>query len=109
MPARVSVSSLSVLPISPQDCSTLFHRKGANFNAREEFCTWDERVDTCTDDLGGPLLGVQNNRYHVIGLSSYVTTKRTIRDETLPGIYTRVGHHLKWIEAVLANDNTEVK
>lgn len=92
---------MSVLPVSPQDCSTLFHRKGANFSAREEFCSWDERVDTCTGDLGAPLIGMHNDRNHVIGLASYATANRPIQDAALPGIYTRVGRHLQWISKVM--------
>lgn len=104
IPARVHVESMSVLPVSPQDCSTLFHRKGANFSSREEFCSWDERVDTCTGDLGAPLIGLENGQYQVVGLASYATSKRPIRDPALPGIYTRVGKHTKWIKKVLAEN-----
>lgn len=99
--SRIVTESMSVLPISPQDCSTLFHRKGADFNAREEFCSWDERVDNCTGDLGAPLIGKIAHNYHVIGLASYATSERAIKDESLPGVYTRVGRHLKWIQQVL--------
>lgn len=102
---RIKVESLSVLPVSPQDCSTLFHRKGANFHSREEFCSWDERVDTCTGDLGGPLIAKQNGRFHVIGLSSFATSKILIRDDALPGIYTRVGRHSRWIQKVLNDED----
>lgn len=101
-PPKVKVQTLSILPLSPQDCSTLFHRKGANLNSREEFCTWDERGDSCTGDLGGPLIGKQDDRFHVIGLSSYVTSRFPIRDDSLPGVYVRVGFHMKWIAQVLA-------
>lgn len=95
------------MPVSPQDCSTLFHRKGADFNAREEFCSWDERKDTCTGDLGGPLIGKHKGRFHVIGLSSFATSRTLIRDDTLPGIYTRVGNHLNWINKVLKDEEED--
>lgn len=54
-------------------------------------------------DLGGPLMGMQNNRFHVIGLYSYVTSRHPIRDDSLPGVYTRVGFHLPWIHKVLTD------
>lgn len=65
---------VSVSPLSPQDCTIMFHRKHAIFTL-EEFCAWDETGDTCTGDLGGPLVGKLNGRYQVIGLNSYVNTR----------------------------------
>lgn len=100
-PARVEVESMHVLSMAPQDCSTLFHRKGANFSTKEEFCCWDERVDTCTGDLGAPLIGLVDGRYQVVGLASYANSKRPIRDSALPGIYVRVGKHVQWIQELL--------
>lgn len=82
----------------------MYHRKGVNFNTREEFCSWDERLDTCTGDLGAPLIGKVDDRFHVIGLSSFATARATIQDDALPGVYTRVGRHLSWIQKVL-HDN----
>lgn len=103
-PARVSVQGMSVLPIAPQECSTLYHRKGASFSTREEFCAWDERLDTCTGDLGGPLVFSIQEKYQVIGLASYAHSKRIIRDPALPGVYVRVGKHTKWIKMVLEEE-----
>lgn len=65
------VTNVSVSPLSPQDCSIMFQRKRAQFT-RGEFCAWDEVGDTCTGDLGGPLIGTINGQYHVIGLNSYI-------------------------------------
>lgn len=103
-PARVRVQGMSVLPVAPQECSTLYHRKGASFSSREEFCAWDERVDTCTGDLGGPLVYSIQDKYEVIGLASYAHSKRVIRDPALPGVYVRVGKHTKWIKMVLEEE-----
>lgn len=71
------VSIVPVSPLSPQDCSIMFERKNANFSHRFELCAWDEIGDTCTGDLGGPLVGKVNGHYQVIGLNSYVNVKVT--------------------------------
>ncbi|XP_055695435.1 CLIP domain-containing serine protease B4-like isoform X2 [Lutzomyia longipalpis] len=98
-----SEQTMPASPLTPQDCSTLFHRKTAEFSVKEEFCAWDERGDTCYGDLGGPLMGLHDGRYQVIGLSSYARYQKPINDDVLPGIYTRVGAHLDWINAIISN------
>lgn len=118
-----SVTSVPVTPLLPQDCSIMFERKRAQYTLGE-FCAWDEAGDTCTGDLGGPLIAESNGRATVIGLNSYISAKvcrssvfplgkQVIEAYHLfefqeefdagdyPGIYTRVGAHLKWINAVL--------
>ncbi|GAB0088719.1 CLIP domain-containing serine protease 14D-like [Sergentomyia squamirostris] len=97
-----SYQTVPVSPLTPQDCSTLFHRKTAEFSVQEEFCAWDERGDTCYGDLGGPLMGIQDGRYQVIGLGSYARYKKVVKDDDLPGIYTRVGAHIDWINTIIA-------
>lgn len=49
----------------------MFARKGGQL-ADDEMCAWDERRDTCTRDLGGPLNVKINGRYHVVALNSFV-------------------------------------
>lgn len=78
----------------------MFHRKKAIFTL-EEFCAWDEYGDTCTGDVGGPLMGSVNGKWHLIGLNSYANAKVPFKADDYPGVYTRVGSHLKWIESVL--------
>lgn len=68
------ITSVSVSPLAPQDCAIMFQRKQAHL-MKEEFCAWDEVGDTCTGDLGGPLIGNLNGRFHVIGLNSYINAK----------------------------------
>lgn len=68
------VEMVSVSPLSPQDCSILFHRQQAEFS-NEEFCAWDENGDDCAGDLGGPLLAEVDKHFFVIGLNSYVYSK----------------------------------
>lgn len=91
---------VGVNPLSPHDCLTLYRRHGATISL-EEFCGWDETGDTCTGDLGGPLIGKVSGRFHVIGLHSYVKTKEAVETNLFPGIYARVGSHLNWINTVL--------
>lgn len=97
-----SYQTIPVSPLTPQDCSTLFHRKTAEFSVKEEFCAWDERGDSCYGDLGGPLIGIYDGRYQVIGLSSYARSRKPIKDDGLPGIYTRVGAHRDWIDKIIS-------
>lgn len=65
------VTSTHVQPLAHSDCRIMFDRKGGQL-ADDEFCAWDERGDTCTRDLGGPLSVKINERYHVVGLNSFV-------------------------------------
>lgn len=52
----------------------MFARKGGQL-AEDELCAWDVRGDTCTRDLGGPLSVKINERYHVVGLNSFVNVE----------------------------------
>lgn len=95
------VSAVSVQLVQAQDCSIMFRRKEAQFT-HDEFCAWDEPGDTCTGDLGGPLVAHWNGRHYVVGLSSYIN----VRDDDYvptdyPGVFARVGSHMEWIRAVL--------
>lgn len=73
-PNEPSVFSVPVTPLTPQDCSIMFERKNAHYTL-DEFCAWDEAGDTCTGDLGGPLITETHGRATVIGLSSYISVK----------------------------------
>lgn len=69
------VSNVPASPLKSRDCSIMLKRKQAKLT-HTEFCAWDETGDTCTGDLGGPLVGKRiDGRYRVIGLNSYVNTK----------------------------------
>jgi coagulation factor X len=70
------VALVPVSPLSPQDCHMIYHRNRAEFS-RSEFCAWDEGGDTCTGDMGGPLIAKQNGAFHLIGLKSYAQSKVT--------------------------------
>lgn len=39
-----------------------------------ELCVWDEIGDDCAGDIGNPLFSLHNDRFHVVGLRSYVET-----------------------------------
>lgn len=94
------ISLSSVLPIAPQDCLTLFQRQNSEFSS-DEFCAWDENGDDCAGDIGGPLIGQEDGRYHVIGLNSFANFKEESNIEGLPGVYTRVGSYLNWINGIM--------
>jgi len=70
-PPLAEITMESALPLSPQDCRTMFQRQNANITT-DEFCAWDQRGDTCTGDLGGPLIVKHSGLYFVIGLTSYI-------------------------------------
>lgn len=68
------IKTVAVTPMSPQDCTILFHRQLAEFTT-QEFCAWDETGDTCAGDLGGPLLANVGEKSYLIGLNSYVNAE----------------------------------
>lgn len=87
-------------PLSNRDCHIYFKRNGGIISP-DEFCAWDEKGDSCTGDLGGPLIAKVGGRFYVVGLHSYALTAAALHDKTAPGVYTKVGSHMKWIQAVL--------
>lgn len=98
---KFDVRLLSSIPLAPQDCEILFHRKGAEFGA-SEFCAWDEFGDTCMSDVGGPLMAFFNGKYIVIGLNSYIFTSEEFESGDYPGVYVKVGSFLTWINTILS-------
>lgn len=99
--ARIAVATAT--PLSPRDCHIFFRRKGATLTT-DEFCAWDENGDTCTGDLGGPLIGKHNGRFYVVGLNSYALSAHNMQDDgAIPGVYTKVGSHIEWIKKVMNN------
>ena len=57
-------------------------------------------IDTCKGDSGGPVIANINNRFTVIGLSSYMKTDSC--GNTVPGGYSDVSYsdNLKFIHNV---------
>lgn len=94
------VVTITATPLSPRDCHIYFKRNGGIISP-DEFCAWDEKGDTCTGDLGGPLIGKVSGRFYVVGLHSYALTASTLNDKAAPGVYTKVASHLKWIQTVI--------
>lgn len=92
-------------PLSNRDCHIYFKRNGGIIST-DEFCAWDEKGDTCTGDLGAPLIGKDNGRFFVVGLHSYALTATALRDKMAPGVYTKVASHLNWIKTVLNQKET---
>lgn len=99
--ARIIVAQ--VTPLAPRDCHIMFRRKGATLT-NEEFCAWDEIGDSCTGDLGSPIVGKHNGRLYVVGLKSYALSSNTIEGNETPGVYTKVGSHIKWIRQLMNNN-----
>uniref|UniRef100_U5ERM7 Putative hemolymph proteinase 8 hemolymph proteinase 8 n=1 Tax=Corethrella appendiculata TaxID=1370023 RepID=U5ERM7_9DIPT len=92
---------IAVTPVKLQDCHIMFRRRHALFS-NKELCAWDEEGDSCTGDLGGPLMAKsKTGRYHLIGLKSYAQTKKDVDLDGLPGVYTRIGSYLKWLRAAM--------
>lgn len=56
-------------------------------------------VDSCKGDSGGPLVypaTVRTAQMVQFGIVS-LGVEKCGNDTTLPGLYTRVGHHMKWL------------
>uniref|UniRef100_A0A336N033 CSON009640 protein n=2 Tax=Culicoides sonorensis TaxID=179676 RepID=A0A336N033_CULSO len=99
--ARIIVAQ--VTPVAPHDCTIMFQRQHATVTP-SEFCAWDENGDTCTGDLGGPVIGKHNGRFYVTGLKSYALTSMNLNEDAMPGVYTKVGSHIKWIRELMNNN-----
>lgn len=101
---QTRIISAQVLTLTPRDCHIFFRKNGATIT-NDEFCAWDESGDTCTGDLGAPLIGKHNGRFYVIGLKSYALATTThMENNGIPGVYTKVGSHIKWIRHLMNNN-----
>lgn len=101
------MESVSVTPLAPRDCNIYFRRKGATVS-EDEFCAWDESGDTCTGDLGGPLISKLSGRFYVVGLNSYALSNQELNDRMSPGVYTKISSHLKWIKKLVEASSDEI-
>ncbi|XP_052862839.1 serine protease 48-like [Anopheles cruzii] len=101
-----SHSSSKLLPakhIGASDCNQYFAPHRTTIETKG-FCAWEQTTDNCTGAIGGPVLAIIRDRYHVMGLSSYVHTQVDVNGTDLPSIYVRVGAFRKWISAVLRTE-----
>lgn len=56
----------------------------------------DSNTDACMGAFGGPLVKLEGNKYHLVGITSYVYGCGL---RAYPGVYTRVANYLEWITA----------
>lgn len=60
-------------------------------------CTLPDGNDTCQGDSGGPLQIVKDAVSTIVG----ITSSGISCGSRVPGLYTRVGHFIEWIESVV--------
>lgn len=53
--------------------------------------------DTCQGDSGGPLQIVENDKYKLIGITSFGNGCGS----NTPSVYTRVARYIDWIESIV--------
>ncbi|UJR27560.1 hypothetical protein I4U23_008842 [Adineta vaga] len=72
-------------------------------NASTQFCAAVQGggKDTCQGDSGGPLMSFSDNRWVLVGLTSYGTGCAL---PNYPGVYTRVSYYVDWISCFLTNN-----
>lgn len=88
------------MPIVPNEkCQQLF--KSVNIRPSQLCAGGETGIDSCKGDSGGPLvcpgpIKKQSVRLIQFGIVS-LGRIGCLSNNTFPGIYTRVGHYLKWI------------
>ncbi|XP_048354930.1 complement factor D [Sphaerodactylus townsendi] len=91
-PDKLHQVELAVL--SRATCNTRTHYDGAV--TEKLMCTESKRKDSCKGDSGGPLV------CNGVAEGVVATGSRICGNWKKPGIYTRIGPYVTWIESVLA-------
>lgn len=72
----------------------------------EQFCVWDESGDDCVGDIATPVFTINNGRFIVVGLNSYIDSEEDFDSTDYPGIYVKIGSHLDWIHSIMKFNST---
>ncbi|CAL4065553.1 unnamed protein product, partial [Meganyctiphanes norvegica] len=95
--AKVQVVSLDT-------CKQLYSKSSPVFPIiHKQLCAGTGGIDSCSGDSGGPIhyRDRQTGRYYLAGVTSFgVECGRP----DFPGVYTRVGSYVDWIESVVSAD-----
>ena len=67
------------------------------------FCAQTNGTDSCYGDSGGPLTVFQNGIHILEGVISW---GKNCAKPQWPGVYSRVGHVLKWIRDTTVDSNS---
>lgn len=89
--------------ITNQQCRNAY---GSSTVIASTLCaTWTQQSgqSTCNGDSGGPLTAVANNRYYLVGVTSFVT--RGDCDSGNPSGYARVSSFRDWIDSNMARNS----
>ncbi|CAL4062926.1 unnamed protein product, partial [Meganyctiphanes norvegica] len=96
------LGNVPVVPIKECEKSYLAATRNSTVPRRlndNQLCAGTGVIDSCKGDSGGPLNHVDTTkgRFYVVGIVSFGPTH--CGSSQLPGVYTRVGAWLDWIEA----------
>merc|ERR1712080_758527 len=68
-----------------------------------QLCAGNDQADACSGDSGGPLLVLNTGgRWTVAGIVSFGPSSC---GRQVPGVYTKVGSYLDWIEEQISLEN----
>ncbi|XP_030379480.1 serine protease easter [Scaptodrosophila lebanonensis] len=99
-------ATLLVKPL--QECKPLYQRLGYRLDDSQLCASGGVGVDSCSGDSGGPLTAgsLTAKRESYVFLAGIVSLGKERCGETdFPGIYTRVGYYLDWIQKTIRENS----
>ncbi|CAD6992754.1 unnamed protein product [Ceratitis capitata] len=86
-----------------ESCRKVYQQQNIVLESSQLCAGGKSGVDSCRGDSGGPLIGLGttgrgNSHYFLIGIVSFGPA--SCGTDGWPGVYTRVGHFVEWIQAV---------